>query len=67
MDNLEKCENGVHATNIIWDTDGDDKIILPDEVEIPDDVTPDDYDSIADYLSDLTGFCVVNFSVDIAK
>lgn len=65
--NLEKCENGVHAANIIWDTDSDDEIILPDEVKIPDDIEPDDYDAIADYLSDLTGFCVKSFSVEIVK
>ena len=50
------------ATCIEWVTEGAD-IVLPDEVELPDEVVYDedgdiDYDEIDDYLSDfLTGFC----------
>lgn len=49
------------ATCIEWDTEGAD-IVLPDEVELPDEVVYDEdgeinYDEIDDYLSDLTGFC----------
>lgn len=44
------------ATNIEWDygeyTDED--ILLPTEVEIPENITEDE---VSDYLSDLTGFC----------
>lgn len=56
------------AVNIKWDIDEDydDDIdvlqMLPDEIEIPNEVAyyedgEIDYDGIADYLSDETGFC----------
>lgn len=47
------------ATNIKWDTDGED-IDLPTRVEIPYDI---DDDEIADMLSDEFGFCVYGFDV----
>ena len=50
------------AVNIIWDVDdGEDKNILPSEIEIPDDMA--DYDEISDYLSDVTGFCHKGFDL----
>lgn len=44
------------ATNIEWDYGEyvDDDILLPTEIEIPENVTEDE---VSDYLSDLTGFC----------
>jgi len=45
------------AVDIIWDTDdysNPDELDLPSEVEIPDNINEND---VADYLSDLTGFC----------
>ena len=46
------------AYDIEWDTDGAD-VDLPDEIEIPPDIT--DEDDISDYLSDVTGFCHFGF------
>ena len=44
------------AINIRWDVDfPEDLQNLPTEVEIPAGLT--DLDAVADYLSDLTGFC----------
>ncbi len=50
-------------TNIKWDTDGE-VVDLPNKVEVPDEYN-EDYDGIADYLSDEYGFCVETFSVDM--
>lgn len=49
------------ATNIIWDTDGQD-VNLPTEVNIPDGVI--DSEDIGDYLSELTGFCHLGFIIE---
>lgn len=51
------------ATDIQWDTDGDKEILeaLPKEVDIPEHIEEED---IADYLSDLTGFCVFGFYIE---
>lgn len=51
------------ATNIIWDTDGDQDILesLPTEIEIPDDMT--DEEEISDYISDVTGYCHMGFAL----
>jgi len=48
-------------TNIKWDTDGISIDDLPEEVEIPYPIDPDD---IADYLSDVYGWCVESFCMD---
>lgn len=48
------------ATNIKWETDGE-VIGLPSEMIIPEDV---DEDSIADYLSDETGWLVDSFDIE---
>lgn len=50
------------ATCIKWDYEGYDDIILPTEIELPDEVVyaednEIDYESIDNYLSDTTGFC----------
>lgn len=45
------------VVDILWDTDdyaNPDKPDLPSEIEIPDSIDEND---VADYLSDLTGFC----------
>ncbi|MBO5435146.1 hypothetical protein J6A31_04920 [bacterium] len=49
------------ATNIIWDTDGE-NINLPTEIDIPDGMT--DEDEISDFLSDTTGFCHEGFTLE---
>lgn len=48
------------ATNIIWDTDGED-VALPTEIEIPNGMT--DEDEISDYITDETGFCHCGFEL----
>lgn len=56
------------VTNIDWDVDEDvyedgyseDDLGLPTEVEVPDDVDPDD---VADWLSDEYGFCINSFQI----
>lgn len=50
------------ATNIKWDTDGDESIVLPSRIEIPEGMT--DEDEISDYLSDTTGFCHFGFTLE---
>lgn len=49
------------ATNIRWDTDGED-IALPTEIKIPDNMT--DVDEISDYISDQIGFCHMGFCLE---
>lgn len=52
------------ATDIEWDVDyPEDLDFLPKEIEIPEDIDPDDDDSISDYLSDATGFCHKGFVI----
>lgn len=48
------------ARNIEWDTDNDDNIYLPAEVDIPIGIEDD---RIADYLSDKYGFLVSSFEL----
>lgn len=52
------------ATNILWDTDGDDEVLesLPTEIPIPDGMT--DEDEISDYISNETGFCHAGFVIE---
>lgn len=52
------------ATNIKWDTDGDENLLkeLPNTIPIPDNVAEDEID---DYLSDVTGFC--HFGYDLVS
>ena len=51
------------ATNIIWDTDGED-VDLPTEILLPPGMT--DEDEISDYISDVTGFCHMGFELEEA-
>lgn len=52
------------ATNILWDTDGDEAVFrsLPSEMEIPRGMT--DPDEISDYLTETAGFCHFGFELD---
>ena len=50
-----------YATNIKWDTDGEDVETLPTRVEIPFNTSEDE---IADLLSDEYGFCVAGFDIE---
>jgi hypothetical protein len=50
------------AINIVWDVDFEEDLEnLPDEIEIPEEMT--DEDEISDYLSDVTGFCHDGFEL----
>lgn len=49
----------MQVINIKWDTDGE-VLDLPSEVEVPTNLEIDD---IADYLSDVYGFCVFSFEL----
>lgn len=52
----------MRATCIEWDVDAPDELdLLPPEIELPDDLAPED---ISDYLSDLTGFCHKGYCLD---
>lgn len=58
------------ATNIKWDTDGDMELLqnLPTEMEIPEEFETEDegdmdFDGIANWLSDQTGFCLYGFRI----
>lgn len=58
------------ATNIQWDTDGDEELlkILPTEIQIPDELAKNADedgcdDEISDYISDVTGFCHYGFEL----
>lgn len=52
------------ATNIKWDTDGNEELAkeLPTEMKIPDGMT--DEDEISDFLSNTTGFCHEGFTIE---
>lgn len=50
------------AANIIWDVDFEDELeLLPTEIEIPDDIYSED--DISDYISYVTGYCHMGFTV----
>lgn len=49
------------ARNILWDIDEGEEVILPNEIEIPDDIT--DEEDISDYITDETGFCHNGFEI----
>lgn len=59
------------AINILWSVDSEDELeMLPDEIEIPNEVIADaedddDYqEAISDYISDVTGYCHCGFELD---
>lgn len=49
------------ARNILWDIDEGEEVTLPNEIEIPDDIT--DEEDISDYITDETGFCHNGFEL----
>lgn len=50
------------AINIKWDVDdSDDLETLPTEMDIPSDIDEED---ITDYLSDMTGYCLIGYCLD---
>lgn len=51
----------MRAINIQWDTDNDDSVKLPNEMELPFGMT--DEDEISDYLSGEIGFCHYGFDL----
>lgn len=52
------------AINIEWAVDDKSELWdLPTEIEIPEDIEGDD-DAISGYLSDMTGYCHLGFSLD---
>lgn len=50
------------VTNIVWDIDENDDVLLPTEIELPEDMTGED--EISDYISDITGFCHKGFTLE---
>lgn len=56
----------MRAVNIQWDTDGQTDLNLPDEIELPDELTNGeiDYEGIEDYISDQTGFCHFGYDLE---
>ena len=51
-----------HATDIVWDTDGE-KVDLPNDVIIE----AEDEDAVVDALSDEYGWCIESCSVNPAE
>lgn len=54
----------IKAVAIEWDVDNQD-VDLPVEISIPDNLT--DLDEISDYLSEVTGFCHLGFTIAYEK
>lgn len=52
----------IKATNIVWDTDGISIDDLPEEVIVAADIEADE---IADHLSDIYGWCVESFNIEL--
>lgn len=57
----------IRASNILWDTDGDETITLPHETTIDIDIDSDMFMETADYLSDTYGYCVIALDIQIAQ
>ena len=49
------------AINIQWDTDFEDNVDLPTEIDLPEHLA--DEEEISDYISDTTGFCHKGFEI----
>ena len=58
------------AVDILWDVSDEEKINegieinLPNEVEIPNNISDLDMDEIGDWLSETYGFCHYGFSIE---
>ena len=50
------------VTDIIWDYDDNDEVLLPTELSLPEGMT--DIDEISNWLSDLTGYCNKGFTIE---
>ena len=48
--------------NIVWATDNE-EVDLPTEVDLPNGIDPDDYDTINNYLSDTYGWLVIDWRI----
>ena len=57
----------VRASNILWDTDGDESVKLPHETIIDIDNDSDMNMETADYLSDKYGYCVIALTVELTQ
>ena len=57
----------VRASNILWDTDGDESVKLPHETIIDIDNDSDMNMETADYLSDKYGYCVIALDVKLTQ
>lgn len=57
----------VRASNILWDTDGDESVKLPHETIIDIDDDSDMNMETADYLSDKYGYCVIALTVELTQ
>ena len=57
----------VRASNILWDTDGDESVKLPHETIIDIDNDSDMNMETADYLSDKYGYCVIALTVQLTQ
>lgn len=57
----------VRASNILWDTDGDESVKLPHETIIDIDNDSDMNMETADYLSDKYGYCVIALTVELCQ
>lgn len=57
----------VRASNILWDTDGDESVKLPHETIIDIDDDSDMNMETADYLSDKYGYCVIALDVALTQ
>lgn len=49
------------ATKILWDTDNDSTINLPETIKIPQGITKED--EISEYITEQTGFCHNGFTI----
>ena len=48
--------------NIVWATDNE-EVDLPTEIDLPNDIHPEDYDAINNYLSDTYGWLVIDWRI----
>lgn len=61
---MDCVRSNMKAVNIIWDVDFEEDFdFLPNEIEIPPEITDDD--EISDYISNVTGFCHMGFEVTL--
>jgi hypothetical protein len=56
----------IHASNILWDLDGDDvDVDLPNEIEIEISDGGDFNEKTVDYLTDQYGFTIIALNIEI--